>query len=152
MKKKEIGILSALFLLVPFAIILLYYWGAFRETGILPLPPTQSASLLIVTSILLFLSFCYFSGKLNILRSSTSITKEQDGKIARVVKNPATGDEYFLRAEPDKILRNVLEEQWPFDEIDPKSAWYVVDEGGNKITDDQLSVFEGTAKIILEDE
>ena len=151
MRKEEISIFAALFLLIPFATILLYFWGAFGETGILSLPPTLSIPLFVGSSILFLLSFCCLSGKLNILRPSTSITKEQDGKVARVVKHSATGEEHLVRADPDKTLRDVLKKQWPFDEIDPRLSWYAVDESGNEITDDKISLFEGTVEIIFQD-
>jgi hypothetical protein len=151
LRRNEIGIFSALFLLIPLTVVLLYFWGAFSETGILALPPTLSTLLFVGSSIIFILSFCYLSGKLNILHPSTSITKEQDGKVARVVKNSTTGEEYFIRAEPDRILRTVLKKQWPFNEIDPRSDWHAVDESGNEITDEKLSSFEGTVEIIFED-
>jgi hypothetical protein len=141
-----------LFFLVPFSIILLYFWGAFGETGIFPLHHTQSTPLLWAAIIVFILGFVYLSGQLNVTRPSTSISKEQDGKVARAVKGPGYREEYFIRANPEKILREVLKEQWPFDEISSSSTWRAVDKNGNDITDFKLSDFEGTTEIVFEDE
>ncbi len=152
MRNKQIGLLSALLFIFPFLIVLLYFWGAFAETGIFPLHHTQSTPLLWGAIVVLILGFIYMSGQLNVIRPSTSMTMGSDGKVARAVKGRGYGEEYFIRAEPEKVLRRVLMEQWPFDGVSSSSTWRAVDKNGNEITDFKLSEFEGTADIIFEDE
>ncbi len=73
------------------------------------------------------------------------------GTITRTVKIRDKQKDYFIRGAGDTPIREALLDDWPFDEQDSDSKWYVVDDRGNDITNAPLSSLEGTATVIIEE-
>lgn len=66
----------------------------------------------------------------------------------RVVKSMESSIEYLIHGPCASSLREVLLDDWPFEDVKPGSAWYVVDKRMNDVTDMPLSEIEGT--VLLE--
>jgi len=66
----------------------------------------------------------------------------------RIVKSMESGNEYLVHGPCTSRLREVLLEDWPFEDVEPGSVWYVLDQRMNDVTDMPLSEIEGT--VILE--
>ena len=58
------------------------------------------------------------------------------------------GIEYLIHGPCASSLREVLLDDWPFEDVKPGSAWYVLDKRMNDVTDALLSEMEGT--VLLE--
>ncbi len=66
----------------------------------------------------------------------------------RVVKSMEFNIEYLIHGPCASSLREVLLDDWPFEDVKPGSAWYVLDKRMNDVTDTPLSEIEGT--VLLE--
>lgn len=65
----------------------------------------------------------------------------------RVVKSMKFNIEYLIHGPCASSLREVLLDDWPFEEVKPNSAWYVLDKRMNDVTDAPLSEIEGTVPL-----
>ena len=74
------------------------------------------------------------------------------GTITRTVKIADKQNDYFIRGAVDTPIKEVLLDNWPFDEQDPDSKWHVVDNRGNDVTNAPLSSLDGTATVVIEED
>ena len=74
------------------------------------------------------------------------------GTITRTVKIADKQKDYFIQGAVDTPIKEVLLDNWPFDEQDPDSKWHVVDNRGNDVTNAPLSSLDGTATVVVEED
>ena len=74
------------------------------------------------------------------------------GTINRTVRIADKQKDYFIRGAVDTPIKEVLLDNWPFDEQDPDSKWHVVDNRGNDVTNAPLSSLDGTATVVIEED
>ena len=74
------------------------------------------------------------------------------GTITRTVKIADKQKEYFIRGVADTPIKEVLLDNWPFDDRDPDSKWHVIDNHGNNVTNAPLSSLDGTATVVIEED
>ena len=70
----------------------------------------------------------------------------EDDIMSRVIRDSRSGVETILQAHPNSSIREVLEDYWPF-EKKATGEWYLIDEGGNDVSNWPISNWEGIAVI-----
>lgn len=144
--KEKISIFAMLLVLIPFAVILLYFYGAFGNTGIFPLHHTQSTPLFWGAIIVFTVGFCYLSGQLGVLPKTVRMS---DGTITRAVESSEYTRQYIIRGRESDTLFKALATQWPFTNHSFESQWIACDTFGNDVTNVKLGDFEGMIEIIF---
>jgi hypothetical protein len=74
------------------------------------------------------------------------------GTITRTVKIADKQKDYFIQGAVDTPIKEVLLDNWPFDEQNQDSKWHVVDNRGNDVANAPLSSLDGTAIVIFEED
>jgi hypothetical protein len=65
----------------------------------------------------------------------------------RVVKSVEFNKEYLVHGPCVSSLREVLLDDWPFEDVKSGSVWYVLDQRMNDVTDAPLLEIEGTVTL-----
>ncbi|MFO7837634.1 MAG: hypothetical protein R6V83_13410 [Candidatus Thorarchaeota archaeon] len=81
-----------------------------------------------------------------------SFTEVDTSQLHRVVIDNLTGEEKVISGSQDVTFRSAAQKNWPFERIDKKSNWVIVDERGNDITDKKLSDYHEITRIQLKHE
>ncbi len=122
-----------------------------------PLP--WSPSVVILAGIIGFVGFVSLGSALILFDTSWATrlnrhmahsTPDRDS-IVRVVKSDvAKRKEYFVYGAPEEIVREVVENDWPFKGKLKSKDWYVIDSRENDVSDKIYSEVEGTLKVVFE--
>jgi len=121
-----------------------------------PLP--WSPSVVIMAGILGFTLFLAIGSALLLFDTSwaTRLHRHQMPRtpdrdtIVRVVTSDVTKREYFVYGKPEELVREVIENDWPFKGKLKSKDWYVIDAKANDVSDKIYSDVEGTLKVVFE--
>ena len=73
-----------------------------------------------------------------------------DDIMSRVIRDSRSGVETIVQAQPNSTIREVLEDDWPF-EKNAAGEWYLVDERGNDVSNWPISNWDGIVVIRFEE-
>jgi hypothetical protein len=82
-------------------------------------------------------------------RDMAASTPDRD-VIARVVISDVSKREYFVYGAPDEIVREVMDNDWPFKGNLRDKNWRVLDASGNDVSGKLYSEVEGTLKVVFD--
>lgn len=82
-------------------------------------------------------------------RDMAAYTPDRD-VIARVVISDISKKEYFIYGAPDEIVREVVDNDWPFKGKFRSKNWRVLDASGNDVSAKMFSEVEGTLKVAFD--
>ena len=82
-------------------------------------------------------------------RDMTAYTPDRD-IIARVIVSDISKREYFVYGSPDEIVREVINNDWPFKGKFRSKDWIVLDVINNDISGKLYSEVEGTLKVVFD--
>ncbi|MGY5858653.1 MAG: hypothetical protein RTU63_04735 [Candidatus Thorarchaeota archaeon] len=70
--------------------------------------------------------------------------------VVRVVTSDVAKKEYFVYGKPDEIVREVVENDWPFKGKLKSKEWFVIDEADNDVSGKIYSEVDGILRVVFD--
>ena len=67
--------------------------------------------------------------------------------LVRAVYDRDSGEECLIRGKSGMTYREAVERHWTFTQIPRDSAWYLIDEAGNDVSDSTLDSYDGLVYV-----
>ena len=149
MVKTKINPLSLIAFTLSSVLLLMVQFGVISPIGLIVVPYSQFIWVFWISVVFFIVSMVNLVVR---IPAHTKWATGYTGIIARTVKIAGKQKDYFIEGASDTTIKEVLLENWPFDDQDKDSKWYVVDELGTNITNNPLSSLDGTATVIIEND
>ena len=149
MVKTKINPLSLIAFTLSSVLLLMVQFGVISPVGLIVVPYSQFIWVFWISVVFFIISVANLVVR---IPAHTKWTTGYTGTIARTVKIAGKQKDYFIEGASDTPIKEVLLENWPFDDQDKDSKWHVVDEIGTNITNNPLSSLDGTATVVIEND
>jgi hypothetical protein len=118
--------------------------------GLIPIDANITMPL---TFVAIILAICFLMGSI----SSTDTWRKTPKYVtvdshSRVVKDPATDQEYIVTGTGEMTVRDALLFDWFFKDRNRNSEWYALNEDGTDVSEKMIADFEGTIIVEFRDD
>lgn len=148
MTRHEINSLTLVIWVLCSIFLLLVQFGYISPIGLIVVTSEQYVWLFWFSALVFILSTANLVAR---IKKHPGWSEGFSGEIVRTFRVSGQEKEYLVQGKGETSIKHILSSDWPFDEYEHSSVWYVVDEQGNDITNQPLSSIDGTASVIFED-
>jgi hypothetical protein len=147
--KSKINPLSLVAFTLSGVLLLMVQLGYISPNGLIAIPISQYIWLFWFSVVFFIISMANLVAR---IPQHAKWSEGYSGTITRTVKIAGEQKDYFIQGAGDTPIKEVLLEDWPFDEQDSDSKWHVVDNRGNDVTNVPLDSLDGTSTIVVEED
>lgn len=140
---------SLILLLCSSIFLLVVQFGIISPSGIVYVTYIQYSGLFWLSVVVFIVSIANLSRR---FPQYAKWSMGYSGECVRAVKRAGTREEHFIRGAPNALLKEVLLDNWPFENKEADSKWQAFNTNGDDVSAQPLESLVDTVEIVFFDE